>query len=119
MRLRVSSLTVGLPRKARDTVDCETPARYATSIDVALAIMRSIMSRDGPHRQFSYVAGRSGPAIERIWSAIPRPTRARSRRFGSAPRFLGRKQKPELLRAVVRAGGARSLLLPLHGASST
>jgi hypothetical protein len=33
-------------------VDCETPARYATSIDVALAVMRSIMCRDGSYRQF-------------------------------------------------------------------
>jgi hypothetical protein len=27
MRRRVSSLTIGLPRKARETVGCETPAR--------------------------------------------------------------------------------------------
>ena len=55
MRLRVSSLTVGLPRNARDTVDCETPARYATSIDVALAVMHSIMCRDASHRQFDFL----------------------------------------------------------------
>ena len=36
MRRRVSSLTIGLPRRARDTVGCETPARYAMSMDVVL-----------------------------------------------------------------------------------
>src|SRR5260370_12545450 len=51
MRRRVSSLTVGLPRKARETVDCETPARYAMSIDVALAGMAAIMGRHGWHCQ--------------------------------------------------------------------
>jgi hypothetical protein len=30
-RLRVSSLTVGLPRSARDTVDCETPGTQRRS----------------------------------------------------------------------------------------
>src|ERR1051325_7891019 len=36
MRSRVSSLTSGLPRRARDTVDWETPARWAMSKEVAL-----------------------------------------------------------------------------------
>src|SRR5689334_10849788 len=36
MRRRVSSLTSGLPRRARDTVDWETPARWAMSKEVAL-----------------------------------------------------------------------------------
>lgn len=36
MRLRVSSLTIGLPRSARDTVGWETPARWAMSSEVAL-----------------------------------------------------------------------------------
>src|SRR5690349_19751135 len=37
MRLRVSRLTTGLPRSARDTVGCETPARYAISNDVGFS----------------------------------------------------------------------------------
>src|SRR5688572_4727657 len=36
MRRRVSSLTIGLPRNARDTVGCDTPARYAMSCEVGL-----------------------------------------------------------------------------------
>src|SRR5688572_30125961 len=39
MRLRVSALTDGLPRKARETVGCETPARYAMSNDVGFSCM--------------------------------------------------------------------------------
>src|SRR5690606_28020795 len=35
-RLRVSALTSGLPRSTRDTVACDTPARWAMSIEVAL-----------------------------------------------------------------------------------
>ena len=34
----------GLPRKARDTVGWEPPARYGTSIDVALAVTHGNMS---------------------------------------------------------------------------
>src|SRR3546814_4386847 len=37
-RARVSALTPGLFRKARETVDCETPARSATSNDVGRSI---------------------------------------------------------------------------------
>jgi hypothetical protein len=36
MRFRVCSDTVELPRKARDTVGCDTPASCAISNDVAL-----------------------------------------------------------------------------------
>src|SRR5690349_12793176 len=39
MRSRVSSLTSGLPRSARETVACETPARWAMSMDVALCLL--------------------------------------------------------------------------------
>src|SRR4051794_14849528 len=39
MRLRVSSLTIGLPRRARDTVGWETPARCAISSEVALPLI--------------------------------------------------------------------------------
>src|SRR5689334_10991900 len=39
MRSRVSSLTNGLPRRARDTVAWETPARWAMSMDVALCLL--------------------------------------------------------------------------------
>src|SRR6478736_6615590 len=39
MRLRVSRLTTGLPRKARDTVGCETPARNAMSNEVGFSCM--------------------------------------------------------------------------------
>src|SRR4051794_24300727 len=37
MRLRVSRLTTGLPRNARDTVGCDTPARNAMSKDVGFS----------------------------------------------------------------------------------
>src|SRR6187551_1028338 len=37
MRLRVSRLTTGLPRSARETVGCETPARNAMSKDVGFS----------------------------------------------------------------------------------
>jgi len=40
IRNRVSSLTSGLPRNARDTVDWETPARWAMSNDVAFPFIR-------------------------------------------------------------------------------
>jgi hypothetical protein len=36
MRVRVSSLTNGLPRNARETVGCETPAKKAISKEVGL-----------------------------------------------------------------------------------
>ena len=39
MRLRVCSETAGLPRKARETVGCETPAIWAISNEVALRAM--------------------------------------------------------------------------------
>src|SRR5690606_19754241 len=44
IRLRVSSLTIGLPRRARETVGCETPARYAMSSDVGLPRTRVVMA---------------------------------------------------------------------------
>jgi hypothetical protein len=37
MRLRVSTLTTGLPRNARDTVGWLTPARNAMSKDVGFS----------------------------------------------------------------------------------
>src|SRR5690349_6746458 len=37
MRLRVSRLTTGLPRKARETVGWDTPARNAMSKDVGFS----------------------------------------------------------------------------------
>src|SRR5690606_6311084 len=37
IRRRVSGLTEGLPRRARDTVGWDTPARWAMSREVALA----------------------------------------------------------------------------------
>jgi len=39
MRRRVSSFTSGLPRSARDTVDWETPARWAISNEVTFPLI--------------------------------------------------------------------------------
>src|SRR5581483_6838593 len=40
MRERVISLTIGLPRSARDTVGWDTPARCAMTSDVAFSLVR-------------------------------------------------------------------------------
>src|SRR5690349_5476720 len=49
MRLRVSRLTTGLPRRARETVGWETPARNAMSNDVGFScIDRSALWRAAP-----------------------------------------------------------------------
>src|SRR5690606_10257964 len=45
IRCRVSALTIGLPRSARDTVGWETPARWAISREVALP--RMVISAGG------------------------------------------------------------------------
>src|SRR3954471_21052253 len=44
MRARVTSLTIGLPRSARDTVGCETPARCAITSEVALSFVRMMLA---------------------------------------------------------------------------
>src|SRR4051794_22727480 len=44
MRVRVASLTIVLPRSARDTVGCETPARCAMTSDVAFSLVRMTLS---------------------------------------------------------------------------
>ena len=51
MRLRVSSLTIGLPRSARDTVGWDTPARWAMSSEVAFPLMGAITDGFGYGRQ--------------------------------------------------------------------
>src|SRR5579884_2040387 len=42
MRARVASLTIGLPRSARDTVGWDTPARCAITSDVAFSLLRMV-----------------------------------------------------------------------------
>jgi hypothetical protein len=40
MRERVCSFTIELPRNARETVGCDTPARCAITRDVAFSLLR-------------------------------------------------------------------------------
>ncbi|MEH3048644.1 hypothetical protein [Sphingomonas adhaesiva] len=47
IRARVARLTVGSPRKARETVGCDTPARSAMSNDVILPCCAIAPSCDG------------------------------------------------------------------------
>src|SRR5690606_2713487 len=50
IRRRVSSFTIGLPRRARDTVGWDTPARCAISSEVAFPRMFMRPAADGwPH----------------------------------------------------------------------
>jgi hypothetical protein len=44
MRERVASLTIGLPRNARETVGWDTPAKWAMTSDVALSLGRIVMT---------------------------------------------------------------------------
>src|SRR5690242_3093097 len=62
MRSRVSSLTSGLPRRARDTVAWDTPARWAMSIDVALALLTAAEPLVRPASTTLPSAGRGVPA---------------------------------------------------------
>src|SRR5580765_7680406 len=60
MRRRVSSLTMLLPRRARDTVGCETPARCAITSDVAFCLLRMAgSSSHAEHRQARTLRARS------------------------------------------------------------
>src|SRR3954447_11893503 len=91
MRLRVSSLTVGLPRKARDTVGWETPARYAISFEVALPFISS------PSRAARV---RAASDTDEIVPQIPAPRTERSikRRF---LRLTAKVRREWILRACV------------------
>src|SRR5436190_11995052 len=64
MRLRVSRLTTGLPRKARDTVGCETPARNAMSNEVGFSCMNRGVNFAAPSGS-DHGRGRQGKATAR------------------------------------------------------
>src|SRR5690349_5476567 len=78
MRSRVSSLTSGLPRRARDTVAWETPARWAMSIDVALALLTAVKPLVLPAPTTLPSGGRGVPARHAyVFSRTPNAATAR------------------------------------------
>src|SRR3569623_2198708 len=78
MRARASSRTSGLPRRARDTVAWETPARWAMSIDVASALLTAAKT-SGTAGARNITIGRRSVPVRHAYVFSRTPTAATAR----------------------------------------
>src|SRR6187200_264133 len=90
MRLRVSRLTTGLPRKARDTVGCETPARNAMSNEVGFSCMHRGVNFAAPSGS-DHARARRGKATARARCCV-QTMKSRRYKFKKSDTMAGQLQ---------------------------